>query len=393
MYRKLLVAASICAFFSLHVVVKHLPLLRYFVYTFNFGVILTVVGIVALILTTKQPSPYDDEVEVLKGIKPFAFTRPDKWAQELELLKELDEHQLEPLYPPSFVVSESLESLVDLIIGNFVKSWYQAISHDPAFTAHVKRTIHHALAALRDRLLDTDVVELVVNRVVPLLTTHLADITAAERAVRGKHFNKVLTESEELDLAIAGKYKEGKLHKAAALGHSDMKLAQQDHLRGIVRKLLPVLLPDCERNSAVVSILVTEIVSCAVLHPVLVLLSDPDTWNQLIEAAGASVLQDRKNVKKLRAALDEHAVPSKTRRGGESGGRTGHATGGTSFIRLTPADDERTFERLIRSVRQCNNISDARRMRNEISSQLKKDSRVKGIYSLLLFTSFPYSTI
>lgn len=47
------------------------------------------------------------------------------------------------------------------------------------------------------------------------------------------------------------------------------------------------------------------------------------------------------------------------------------------FIRLSHKDDERTFERFIRSIRLCNNLSDARRLRNEISAQLKRDARVE----------------
>jgi sorting nexin-25 len=44
---------------------------------------------------------------------------------------------------------------------------------------------------------------------------------------------------------------------------------------------------------------------------------------------------------------------------------------------LSPKDDERTFERFIRSIRLCNNLSDARRLRNEITAQLKRDAKVE----------------
>lgn len=47
----------------------------------------------------------------------------------------------------------------------------------------------------------------------------------------------------------------------------------------------------------------------------------------------------------------------------------------TQFIRITPNDDERIFERFIRAIRHCNNLSDARRFRSEIVAQLKKDSK------------------
>jgi sorting nexin-25 len=85
------------------------------------------------------------------------------------------------------------------------------------------------------------------------------------------------------------------------------------------------------------------------------------------------MLQDRKNVRKLRAALDQHATPPKHSRHGSGKHRS------TPFIRLQPKDDERTFERFIRAIRLCNNLSDARRMRNEISSQMKRDERLPDV--------------
>ncbi|KAF8440118.1 intermediate filament protein [Terfezia claveryi] len=371
----LIVAISVIAFFSLHVVVRWLPLLRYFVYTFYVGILVTVLGYIALLILTVRRIPREEELSVLQNIKPLPSTHPRAWEEEIRALEKLDAIVTRPLYSQSFLISDSFGSLVDLIIDNFVASWYKSISLDPAFINHVNKTIRCVLENIRDRVLNVDSVELVVAKIVPLLTNHLSDFSAAERAVRGKHLNKSLTESEELDLAIAGKYRDGKLHPAASLTFSDPKLAQQDHLRALVKKILPLVVPENELKSSAVGILVREIVACAVLFPILVMVSEPDTWNQLIEAVGKSTLQDRKNVKKLRAALDQHATP-RSRNGvnldTDSNGRA------APFIRLSPADDERTFEKFIRSIRHCNNLSDARRMRNEISSQLKKDARSRG---------------
>jgi sorting nexin-25 len=74
------------------------------------------------------------------------------------------------------------------------------------------------------------------------------------------------------------------------------------------------------------------------------------------------MLQDRSTVRKLRAALDEHASPAP---------RTKRAI---PFPRLALGDNERRFERFIRAIRKVNNLSDARRFRSEVSSQLKRDA-------------------
>jgi sorting nexin-25 len=77
-------------------------------------------------------------------------------------------------------------------------------------------------------------------------------------------------------------------------------------------------------------------------------------------------LQERKTVRKLRAALDEHAPPSpKNPRN-------------VQFPKLAPGDNERRFERFIRAIRQTNTLADARRFRSDISSQLRKDSAIEG---------------
>lgn len=77
-------------------------------------------------------------------------------------------------------------------------------------------------------------------------------------------------------------------------------------------------------------------------------------------------MQERKTVRKLRAALDEHAPASPK------------AAKNVQFPKLAPHDNERKFERFIRAIRQTNTLADARRFRSEISSQLRKDSAVDG---------------
>lgn len=78
------------------------------------------------------------------------------------------------------------------------------------------------------------------------------------------------------------------------------------------------------------------------------------------------MLQDRKTVRKLRAALDEHASPAPK------------ASKHLNFPKLSAHDDERRFERFIRGIRQCHNLSDARRFRSEVLSQLKRESMLEG---------------
>lgn len=257
------------------------PPLRYLLWSFLLGGACTLLGLLALLALTANQHPPDS---ALRTIKPLAFTHPTQWTASLSALTAADTFHRTPLHPPSFLLSDTLDSLLDTILRTFVTSWYRNITPDPSFPTHLDRTIRHVLQTLQSRLAPLDLVSITVSRIVPLLTAHLHDFTAAERLVRGKNLNKNLTESAELDLAIAAKYREGRLHPAAGLRNSDTRAAQTAHLRSLVERVLPHLLPQEELASPLVRVLVRELVAGAVLAPVLAMLAEPDFWNQFVEA-------------------------------------------------------------------------------------------------------------
>ncbi|KAL3420768.1 hypothetical protein PVAG01_07213 [Phlyctema vagabunda] len=359
--RRNVIIAGIACFVAWGYATNWLPTLRWVGYALVVGLVLPILGLAALLVLTSKGAQYGERNSTRRPKGP-AFLAAPAWKTEIAGLRARQAYERQPLYADSFIVSSALDDLLELIVRDFVNSWYAGISKNPAFTNEVDKTIRLALAAIRDRLLEVDIVEVVTIRIVPILTAHFRDFYEAERAIRGKHLNRSVTESEELDLAIAGKYKDGKLHPATSLGYSDTKLVQQEYLRKMTKRLLPMLLPERVVASRAVGVLVAELVSCAVLSPTMQMLADPDTWNQIMEGYGRTMLQDRSTVRKLRAALDEHAspVPKSTRT--------------LPFPRLAPGDNERKFEKFIRAIRRVNNLSDARRFRSEVSSQLKKDA-------------------
>jgi sorting nexin-25 len=84
------------------------------------------------------------------------------------------------------------------------------------------------------------------------------------------------------------------------------------------------------------------------------------------------MLQDRSTVRRLRAALDQHASPApKTPKP-------------VAFPRLSPTDSERRFEKFIRAIRKVNNLSDARRFRSEVASQLKRELQHEDVEQVYL---------
>lgn len=359
-----LVLAAVSGCVSWGLLVNWLPFARYIGYAFITGILFaSFVSVGIALLTIKTNANDGNKTRTAPAV---AFLAPGTWSKEVDAYRKNATYEPKSLYPESFVVSEGIDELLQLASRDFIASWYKNISRSPKFVHEVDKALRSAIGSLRDRLMSEDVTSLVVARIVPILTAHLKDFDRAERAVRGRNLARSVTESEELDLAIASKYREGRLHPAAAVSLTDQKSTQQEYARKLVIGLLPQLLPEDLLKSRAVSVLVREIVACAVLFPIVTLLSDPDTWNQLMETYGRTALHDRKTVRKLRAALDEHASPvSKTKQA-------------SSFPRLSPTDSERVFERFVRAIRRCNNISDARQFRAQVASQIKRESMVEG---------------
>jgi sorting nexin-25 len=280
--RRDVILASIGAFIAWGYAVNWAPNLRWVGYAFTAGLMVPVLGLIALLVLTSRGKYYGarNRTSLPKGL---VFLGATSWKVEVAGLRARQTYEKQPLYTESFLVADALDELLDLILRDFVKSWYSNISSNPCFTNEVDKAIRLAMINIRDRLFRTDLVDVVTTRFVPIMTAHFKDFYEAERAVRGKHLNRSVTESDELDLAIAGKYRDGKLHPAASLAYSDTKLVQQEYLRELAKKVLPDVLPEKMIASRAVLVIIEELVGCAVLFPVMQLVADPDTWNQVME--------------------------------------------------------------------------------------------------------------
>ena len=362
--RRHVLLAGFAGFVAWGYAVHWFPIIRFIGYAFVAGVLITLFALVAITLSTAKRKSEIGRTNT-GGTGAVKFLSSTDWHTESFKFTSARTYRPVQLYHQSFVISNALDGLLNLALRDFVTSWYNNITRNATFANEVDRGIRAALADIRDRILKEDIVNIAVSRVVPIINAHLREFDLAERLVRGRSLNRNVTESEELDLAIAAKYRDGKLHPAASLAYSDTKPVQQDHLRKILVRVLPDVLPESMIKSRASSVLIKEIVACAILFPVMQILSDPDTWSQLIEAYGRTTLHDRKTVRKLRAALDQHALPNQ------------QLLPIQDFPRLAPGDSERSFERFVRAIRRTNNLSEARRFRSQVASQLKRESRVE----------------
>lgn len=366
--RKYVIASAVAAFIAWALLTDWLPGLRWVPHAFVAGGLATLAGFVYVVASTSKGADTREDANATAEPSAPAFSRyQEVWEERKAGLRARGEYRRPVIFPEARRFSKAVDGLLDLIVRDHVSAWYKAISPRPLFQHEVDRSIRSALFTIAARFTDLDVVEIGIARLLPTITTHLKDFYDAEHMVRGKDLKSNVTESEELDTAVAAKYKGGKLHIAASLAVTDAAVAQQQHLRAMVAKLLPIVLPANMQSSLAVTALVREIVACAVLGPILNMLCDPDFWNQMIVQFGGPMLQDRKTVKKVRAALDQHAPSSssKAKRGGQ-------------LPRLRPYDSERQFERFIRAIRHVMTLSEARRFRSEIVRQLRKDTAVES---------------
>lgn len=241
-----------------------------------------------ILLSLKRPSAQPPSLQNIA--RPLLFTTPAAWQAVLTRSQWTfrDLTMRPPLYPPSPKISALLNEIVRLIIKHFVLPWYTDISPAPAFPAALDGTLHEAVRRIIDRLENVDLPSLVVRRILPKITSHVERFRQSEAALRGVGVvERHLTQSDELDLLLAARYsgKEGgRLHSAVEnLASSVTRHTEQAHLRLVVERILPLLLPEKEISSRAVAIVAREIVACVVLTPVMEMVADPDFWNRMID--------------------------------------------------------------------------------------------------------------
>ncbi|ORY72392.1 PXA domain-domain-containing protein [Leucosporidium creatinivorum] len=320
-----------------------------------------------------------------RPIPPLIFTSPAAWSvtqtrASWEAASASSSRAPLPGAPPA--VSTSLDHLFDLIIRDFVKKWYSNISDSPAFPNAVERTIRETLGSLVSRVGGVDWSDVLVGQILPLVTDHVDTFRTAEQALRGQDLSTQLTESDELDLFLASRYasetKSGKLHQAVDVASPNSRPAEEAWLSGLVGRVLPFILPERELESGAVRTIVRELVACAVVLPIIEMMSDPDFWNKMIDEKAGDAIRDQKMVTQFREALDAQgsALTSTSIVVSPSPSTTSLPPLPTKRARRTEEISVRTptkqFESWVRGIGRCSNLADARRLRSDVSGQIRK---------------------
>ncbi|KAF8939237.1 Intermediate filament protein [Dissophora ornata] len=302
-------------------------------------------------------------------LRPAKFTRPVAWSNiERQRRQEQAAKYRTPIADTMPQFSEAVDTVIELIIRDYVAGWMRAITPEVALQQRIEELLRIVLIRLKTRVMDLDLTQLLVTRLVPKVTAHVNDFRKAEMALRGNSLERSLTESDELDIMVAGKFRNGKLHKALSTSIST-KATEEAYLRNVVQTILPTLLPKSEVQSEVLRLLLRELLVGAVLRPVMDLLSDPDYWNQNVDLYIGKAIREQNMVKKLREALRQHTDNMDADPTIIENPMAPYGTGG----------DRYTFEGFLEMIKQCDSLLDVKRIRNTIMTQIrKKKTQIAG---------------
>ncbi|KAG5720825.1 Structural protein MDM1 [Termitomyces sp. T112] len=300
--------------------------------------------------------------------RPAAFSTPAAWQAVLTRSQwsQNTPQSFPPLCPDAPLVSSALNDILIMIVRDFVLVWYKDISSSPSFPMAVSSLLHASLGRLLDRASSIDFSAFMVKRILPKITAHIEQFRQSEVALRGAGLERKLTQSEELDLLLANKYsgKSGKLHPAVRnLSTTFTKQTEEMHLRQLIEKALPYVLPDVETRSQALRVVVREILVCSVLQPVMDMISDPDFWNRAIDQVAGAAIHQQKLITKVRNVLEAQSPRSQPRVS---------TTVPLATELITIRTDIRQFESFLRSINRCSSLLDARRLKNDVVGEIRR---------------------
>ncbi|VDC05808.1 unnamed protein product [Peniophora sp. CBMAI 1063] len=306
-----------------------------------------------------------------RAARPLGLSTPAAW--QVVLTRSQWAYKppstLPPIAPSSPVLSNSINDILILIVRDFILTWYTDISSSPSFPTAVSATLHGSLERVLAQLAPLDLSSILAKRILPKITAHIEHFRDSEVALRGAKLERQLTESEELDMLLAARYAgKGRLHPAVEnLSSAFTKQSEETHLKKLVERALPYVLPPDEKGSAAVRIVVREVVACVVMYPIITMLSDPDFWNQQIDSLAGAAIRQQRLISKVRNVL-ETQLPSNP----ETIPAANTPPAPPPPETITVRTDARHFESFLRSISRTSSLLDARRLKNDIVGEIRR---------------------
>ncbi|QID87049.1 Intermediate filament protein [Saccharomyces pastorianus] len=204
-------------------------------------------------------------------------------------------------------IGKELESIVDLIIKDFVESWFAKIdrSADAEFLKVMKWKFLQTLLVVKGKLMKNDSASLIVLKLLPIFNKHFSTFCDAREAVLSD-LTLERQKAANIDLQIAVEFnKNYKLHKSLSLKPNALENEIEESIRKSVIGLLPYIFDNNELDSLFVFTLMTEVLTTCIISPLIIKLSDPDNWNLKIVSISQNYFEEKNKVHKIRRMLSK----------------------------------------------------------------------------------------
>lgn len=275
-------------------------------------------------------------------------------------------------------ISNELHHIVDLIIRDYVTTWFERIDHNPdaKFRKELRKVLLKAVSNMTTQLNDSNMTNLILVKLVPLITLHFNSFTRAKRNLIENLVDKHRTKPHIPESRLIVEYEKLKgLHPAIKLDPDNMERGIETHLRKIVSRILPYLVSPNELDSPFVSILMREILTTNILTPLIIKYSEPDTWNLTFISLSRKVLKERNQIHKVRRILMKEIQEPQPINDYEDVSKIKKCA---IDFNLTAASTTKEFETYLRQLSLLNSFSDLRSMKLALSIKLL---RLKNKYS------------
>ncbi|AQZ14317.1 MDM1 (YML104C) [Zygosaccharomyces parabailii] len=281
------------------------------------------------------------------------------------------------LFPLCPEISSEIENIINLIIQDFVMSWFCHFNADSssAFPQRVKQLLMDSVERLQKLLVNKDEADLVVLRLLPLLNKHFTTFcTAKEAVLSDMTFAK---EGERnIDLSIAVEFdKNYKLHKALSLRSNCLRQDIARYVKLRIEHVLPLIIDTQELASPYVRVLLREIISSCIVEPVIVKFSDPDTWNLRFISISDKILEEHDQVDEIRKFLSKEVEEQEYPHDSHVSKFESQAV----KLELVPELSNKQFEDFLRQISSFTSFSDLQSAKYSFLTkllQLKKEENL-----------------
>jgi hypothetical protein len=199
-----------------------------------------------------------------------------------------------PEFLPFEAAQKALNKLNELIVKDFVKSWFLSISHDEAWIHRADSLLYTLESQLYYRMKKVDFLNLLLSRVSKILIQHIHDFKRAEMLIQGGSKKYTSTAVHE-EWNIAKHYKNGNLHPAVIGSKSKPTDQECNYIRDKLKRVVPLLLSKSDSASKLTNVIVREILVCCLIQPCISTFSDPDYLNQFLDGRLDQIYDEEEN--------------------------------------------------------------------------------------------------